>query len=48
LILETLRANNWNRKDAARKLKISYRSMMYKLKEAGVPPKRRHLQDSSE
>jgi two-component system, NtrC family, response regulator AtoC len=48
LILETLRANNWNRKDAARKLKISYRSMMYKLKAAGVPPKRRHLQDSPE
>ena len=40
LILDVLRANNWNRKEAARTLKISYRSLFYKLKTAGLPPKR--------
>jgi two-component system response regulator AtoC len=44
LILDVLRANNWNRKEAARTLKISYRSLFYKLKAAGLPPKRERWQ----
>ena len=48
IILETLRATNWNRKEAARTLKISYRSLFTKLKMAGVPPKRAHVQRAPE
>lgn len=40
IILKTLREANWNRKQAARALNISYRTLLYKIKEAGVPPKR--------
>ena len=32
LILQTLQDNDWNRKKAARALKLSYRSMFYKMK----------------
>jgi two-component system response regulator AtoC len=39
MILEVLRANQWNRKATARQLNISYRSLFYKIHEAGVPPK---------
>jgi DNA-binding NtrC family response regulator len=31
-----LEANQWNRKKAARSLNISYRALLYKLKEAGL------------
>jgi transcriptional regulator with PAS, ATPase and Fis domain len=37
LILRSLAANNWNRKKTARALKISYRSLMYKLRESNMP-----------
>jgi len=37
IILGALHANNWNRKKAARALDISYRALLYKLKEVGVP-----------
>lgn len=40
IILQTLRETKWNRKQAARALKISYRTLLYKIKEAGLPPKR--------
>ncbi len=40
IILRTLRDHQWNRRQAARALNISYRSMLYKAKEAGVPSKR--------
>ncbi len=40
IILKALQANHWNRKRAARALNISYRALLYKIKEAGVPPKR--------
>ncbi len=40
IILKMLRKNNWNRKQTARSLKISYRALLYKIKEAGLPPKR--------
>jgi two-component system response regulator AtoC len=35
VILKVLQENHWNRKQAARILKISYRALLYKLKEAG-------------
>jgi two-component system, NtrC family, response regulator AtoC len=37
IIVKTLRAHNWNRRRAATALDISYRALLYKLKEAGVP-----------
>lgn len=40
IILRALRACHWNRKQTARALRISYRALLYKIKEAGVPPKR--------
>ncbi|HUX11136.1 MAG TPA: sigma 54-interacting transcriptional regulator [Terriglobia bacterium] len=40
IILKTLHETRWNRKQAARALNISYRTLLYKIKEAGVPPKR--------
>jgi transcriptional regulator with PAS, ATPase and Fis domain len=36
IILSALRANQWNRKRTARALKISYRSLLYKVKKAGI------------
>jgi DNA-binding NtrC family response regulator len=36
IILDSLRANQWNRKRTARALKISYRSLLYKLKKTGI------------
>jgi two-component system, NtrC family, response regulator AtoC len=40
IILNALHANNWNRKKAARSLDISYRALLYKLKEVGIPQRR--------
>ena len=40
IILKTLQANNWNRKQSAQVLKISYRALLYKLKDAGVTSSR--------
>jgi two-component system, NtrC family, response regulator AtoC len=40
MILRALQANCWNRKSAARELKIGYRTLLYKLREAGIPGKR--------
>lgn len=42
-ILRALEANHWNRRAAARDLNISYRGLFYKLKQAGIPAKRRPL-----
>jgi two-component system response regulator AtoC len=36
VILETLRANQWNRRKTALELKISYRSLIYKIRDAGL------------
>jgi two-component system response regulator AtoC len=36
VILRTLQAHHWNRKRAARALSISYRSLLYKIREAGL------------
>jgi two-component system response regulator AtoC len=40
VILEVLQANNWNRRRAARALNISYRALLYKMKDValGVSP----------
>jgi two-component system response regulator AtoC len=53
IILNALHANNWNRKKAARSLDISYRALLYKLKEVGIPQRRsssttKHDQDKAE
>lgn len=37
VILQVLQASHWNRKQAARKLKISYRALLYKIRQAGLP-----------
>jgi two-component system response regulator AtoC len=40
LILRVLQANHWNRRKTAETLKISYRALLYKIRQAGLPPKR--------
>lgn len=40
MILDALAANRWNRKLAAAELKISYRALLYKIREAGLPSRR--------
>jgi two-component system response regulator AtoC len=40
IIRRTLEMNGWNRKRAARALSISYRALLYKIKEAGIGAKR--------
>jgi two-component system response regulator AtoC len=37
VILEALRANHWNRRKTAQALKISYRALIYKIRNAGIP-----------
>jgi two-component system, NtrC family, response regulator AtoC len=41
LILRVLQANRWNRRKTAQDLNMSYRSLLYKLREAGIPQRRR-------
>jgi two-component system response regulator AtoC len=40
-ILKALQANHWNRRKTAAELNMSYRSLLYKLRDAGVPQRRR-------
>jgi len=40
VILKVLQANHWNRKQSARALSISYRALLYKIRDAGLPPSR--------
>jgi two-component system response regulator AtoC len=35
-ILEALQANQWNRRRTAEALKISYRALIYKIRDAGL------------
>ena len=44
VILETLRANQWNRRKTAQALKISYRALIYKIRDAGLASRRVALQ----
>jgi len=39
-IIDALRANHWNRRKAAQELRISYRSLIYKIRDAGLIVKR--------
>lgn len=40
VILRTLIAHRWNRKRVAKDLKISYRALLYKIRQAGLPSRR--------
>src|SRR6266516_4740469 len=40
VILKVLQAHHWNRKQTARALSISYRALLYKIREAGLPANR--------
>ncbi len=44
VILETLRANQWNRRKTAQALKISYRALIYKIQDAGLVSRRAAMQ----
>jgi two-component system response regulator AtoC len=47
VILKVLQANHWNRRKTAEVLKISYRALLYKVRQAGLPAKRpRHKPES--
>jgi two-component system response regulator AtoC len=52
LILKALRENKWNRRKAAQALNISYRALIYKIREAGLSPKQNRkspiVRDSNE
>jgi two-component system, NtrC family, response regulator AtoC len=48
IILETLRANQWNRKKTAQELKISYRALIYKIRDAGLITRRQAAHQSQE
>ena len=39
LILKCLEAHGWNRRTTARALSISYAALLYKLRDAGIPPR---------
>jgi two-component system response regulator AtoC len=47
IILSVLHDNNWNRKRAAQILKISYRTLFYKIKDGHIPQKRNRLRKAS-
>ena len=40
IILKVLQAQHWNRRRAAEVLKISYRALLYKIRDAGLSPSR--------
>lgn len=45
-ILSVLQAHQWNRKKTARSLDISYRALLYKMKDAGFPSLRNESNDA--
>jgi two-component system, NtrC family, response regulator AtoC len=45
IILKVLQAHHWNRRRAAEVLKISYRALLYKIKDAGLSPSRPVIKD---
>jgi two-component system, NtrC family, response regulator AtoC len=47
IILAALRANRWNRRKAAQELRISYRTLLYKLREVGLLSKRSGSEEPS-
>jgi two-component system, NtrC family, response regulator AtoC len=44
IILKVLQANQWNRKKTAQALDISYRALLYKIRQAGLPAARARSQ----
>ena len=40
MILGALHAHHWNRKETAKALRISYRALLYKLRDTGIPSRR--------
>jgi two-component system response regulator AtoC len=40
VILKVLQNHHWNRKQAAKALSISYRALLYKIRDAGLPSNR--------
>jgi two-component system response regulator AtoC len=44
IILKVLHNHHWNRKQAAKTLNISYRALLYKIRDAGLPPNRARRQ----
>jgi len=40
VILKVLQHHHWNRKRAAKALSISYRALLYKIRDAGLPSNR--------
>jgi two-component system response regulator AtoC len=40
IILKVLQSNHWNRRRAAEALKISYRALLYKIRDSGLSPNR--------
>ena len=45
VIKEVLEQVRWNRAEAARLLKISYKAMLYKIRAAGLDESKRHKSD---
>lgn len=45
IILKVLQAQHWNRRRAAEVLKISYRALLYKIRDAGLSPNRSALKE---
>lgn len=45
VILKVLQNHHWNRKQAARSLGISYRALLYKIRDAGLPSNRMTKRD---
>jgi two-component system, NtrC family, response regulator AtoC len=48
VILKVLQANHWNRRKTAAILKISYRALLYKVRQAGLPAKRGQAKTEAE
>jgi two-component system response regulator AtoC len=48
VILKVLQAHHWNRKQSARALSISYRALLYKIRDAGLPSNRSVRRRSAE
>lgn len=47
VILEALQANQWNRRKTAETLKISYRALIYKIRDAGLSQRHRQAPSSA-
>jgi two-component system response regulator AtoC len=48
IILKVLQSHHWNRRRAAESLKISYRALLYKIRDAGLSPNRPSMRSMPE